>query len=44
MPSFAFLTDEQMLDLVNYLKTHMVKDQPVSLTALQTLRKGEKIQ
>ncbi len=38
MPSFSFLTDEQMLDLVNYLKTHLAKDQQLSLTELKTLR------
>ncbi|MHA4808956.1 PQQ-dependent sugar dehydrogenase [Flavitalea flava] len=42
MPGFGFLTDDQMLDLVNYLKTHMVIDQPLSLTTLKTLRNKAK--
>lgn len=40
MPSFAFLTDDQMLNLVNYLKTHLVKDQPLSLEGLKKVRAG----
>ena len=39
MPSFAFLADDQMLDLVNYLKAHLVNDQELSLAELKTLRK-----
>lgn len=40
MPSFAFLTDDQMLNLVNYLKTHLVKDQLLSLPQLKAVRAG----
>lgn len=38
MPSFAFLKDDQMLDLVNYLKTRQVKEKPISLPELITIR------
>jgi len=39
MPGFSFLTDEQMLDLLNFMKTQLVKDKPLYLAELKELRK-----
>ncbi|AEW00071.1 cytochrome c class I [Niastella koreensis GR20-10] len=38
MPAFSFLTDEQMLDLLNFMKTQLVKDKPLYLAELKELR------
>lgn len=40
MPAFSFLTDEQLLDLVNFMRTQLVKDKPLYLAELKALRKN----
>lgn len=42
MPGFSFLTDEQLLDLVNFMKTNLVKDKPIYMADLKVLRNNAK--
>lgn len=42
MPSFSFLTDDQQLEIINYIRSTMVQEAPLQLEELQQLKRTVK--